>query len=239
MQDFHRDIDLLVDGELPEERRRKLLADMDATDGGWRRLALAFVEAQTMREALENFVDEPRDALPAAAVVPTKAIALGPSHMTFWAAVAASFLIALAIGLSIRGEPSPLANQPATTNEPKKQPPREAVPSPAPNDKQPAVLAADDADDSPFGQATLLVSDHGSEPRRVKLPVVFAQDGEPLRQLSDRASIPPDVQHALERMGYRVQQQRSVVRRPLGDGREMFVPVNQVDVNYVGTPAYQ
>ena len=44
-------IDLLVDGELPAEARRALLSRLDASPDGWRRCALAFLEAQAWRES--------------------------------------------------------------------------------------------------------------------------------------------------------------------------------------------
>ena len=38
--------DRLVDGELSSTERRQLIASLDDRPGGWRRCALAFVEAQ-------------------------------------------------------------------------------------------------------------------------------------------------------------------------------------------------
>jgi hypothetical protein len=43
--------DLLVDGELSEEKRRELLSRLDDEPTGWRRCALAFLQAQSWREA--------------------------------------------------------------------------------------------------------------------------------------------------------------------------------------------
>jgi anti-sigma factor RsiW len=45
-------LDRLVDGELPDEERRTLLLRLEAEREGWRRCALAFLEAQSWREAL-------------------------------------------------------------------------------------------------------------------------------------------------------------------------------------------
>jgi hypothetical protein len=45
-------IDRLVDGEVPDVERRALLLQLDAEPEGWRRCALAFLEAQSWREAL-------------------------------------------------------------------------------------------------------------------------------------------------------------------------------------------
>ena len=44
-----RQFDLLVDGELGEEDRRALLGRLDGEPGGWRRCALAFLEAQAWK----------------------------------------------------------------------------------------------------------------------------------------------------------------------------------------------
>jgi hypothetical protein len=45
-------LDLLVDGELPEGQRRGLLSSLDHKPDGWRRCALAFLEAQTWQREL-------------------------------------------------------------------------------------------------------------------------------------------------------------------------------------------
>src|SRR5262245_8716546 len=47
-----RQLDRLVDGEMPDVDRRALLLRLEAEPGGWRRCALAFLEAQNWREAL-------------------------------------------------------------------------------------------------------------------------------------------------------------------------------------------
>jgi hypothetical protein len=44
-------VDRLVDGELPEVERREFLQRLDSEPDGWRRCALAFLEAQSWREA--------------------------------------------------------------------------------------------------------------------------------------------------------------------------------------------
>lgn len=50
-------VDLLVDGELPDAERRALLERLDATNGGWKLCAIAFLEAQTFRQAFRAFAD--------------------------------------------------------------------------------------------------------------------------------------------------------------------------------------
>jgi hypothetical protein len=47
-------IDRLVDGELPNPVRRELLLRFETEPDGWRRCALAFLEAQTWRSSLDS-----------------------------------------------------------------------------------------------------------------------------------------------------------------------------------------
>jgi len=57
--------DRLVDDELGEEERRELAGPTGRRTGGWRRCALAFLEAQCWRETLGEMPDL-RDSLSAA-----------------------------------------------------------------------------------------------------------------------------------------------------------------------------
>jgi|GEM_PF-4792223 len=54
-------IDLLVDGELPEQERRLLLKHLDQTTNGWKDCAIAFLEAAMFREALTSQKNEDAD----------------------------------------------------------------------------------------------------------------------------------------------------------------------------------
>ncbi len=63
LDEFHHDdrrvLDRLVDGELGVDERRELLAALDDEPGGWRRCALAFLEAQAWRWQLGRMAGEP------------------------------------------------------------------------------------------------------------------------------------------------------------------------------------
>ena len=50
-------LDRLVDGELADDERRELLLQLEKNPDGWRRCALAFLEAQTWRQALAPVAD--------------------------------------------------------------------------------------------------------------------------------------------------------------------------------------
>jgi hypothetical protein len=55
-------LDRLVDGELGEVERRELLLRLENEPGGWRRCALAFLEAQSWREAIRPLALSARTA---------------------------------------------------------------------------------------------------------------------------------------------------------------------------------
>jgi hypothetical protein len=51
-------------------------------------------------------------------------------------------------------------------------------------------------------------------------------------------AIPENVRQALSRTGHQVQQRRELVPVPMQDGRRLIVPVDQVEVHYVGNGTY-
>ena len=52
------------------------------------------------------------------------------------------------------------------------------------------------------------------------------------------SAIPEEVLQALSRTGHQVQQRREAITVPMQDGRRLVVPVDHVDLHYVGNPAY-
>ena len=96
-RDDHR-FDLLVDGELSEAQRRALLAGLDDEPGGWRRCAMAFLEAQALKQDFGSILQEPVER-PTVGRVVRRRRPLG--YGTTLAAVAASFLVALFLGTQV------------------------------------------------------------------------------------------------------------------------------------------
>ena len=83
--------DLLVDGELPEPQRRRLLSELDHVPGGWRRCALAFLEAQSWKQGMQAVRGESTvQALPAR---PIRRTGFPGGLFGTLVAMAASFLI--------------------------------------------------------------------------------------------------------------------------------------------------
>lgn len=161
-------LDRLVDGELDDEARRDLLARFESEPGGWRRCALAFLEAQSWRRAMAAHAAAP--AVPAIVSPPRPRI--GP-----WLARAATLLLAFGLGWAMRPAPAPRAIV---------APPPIAMPAPSPIRPTPRVAEApSDRPASPPGyvqgllerggyrveQRTLLVPAATKDGRRFAVPV--------------------------------------------------------------------
>src|SRR5579872_984072 len=91
-----RVLELLVDGELDEARRRELLSRLDGVAGGWKQCALAFLEAQALRAALRASRPEapPRPVLARAGrSVAARAVKLASAAALLIAAFCAGWLL--------------------------------------------------------------------------------------------------------------------------------------------------
>lgn len=253
-----RDLDRLVDGELDEATRRRLLTQLEQTPDGWRRCALAFLEAQAWHSALRVATESkaasvyagdavradaisaalgqrradatgvvvPSTSTAAATAVPPKTSRNPLLSLRTWVntmAMAACFLIALNIGLHWRGASSNASRgvrQEATQ--------RTSVITP---DSQSA--------DSGWRTVTIAVPDATSGgTAQIQLPCRESErlDEQWLHSLP--GAISPEVRRALERNGYQVRQQRQLVPLPLEDGRRLVVPIDQVELRFVGNDVY-
>ena len=130
LSDEQRDamlIDRLVDGELSGDERRHLLASLEAQPDGWRRCALAFVEA-TWRGAMGSLLQgnaAPVEPKLLRNVVENSSAAASPSrqessrsHLGTWFAVAASVVVAFGLGRQsgvMRSASEPTSQQIAST----------------------------------------------------------------------------------------------------------------------------
>ncbi len=244
--------DLLVDDELNEEDRRELLSGLDERPGGWRACALAFLEAQSWRKEFGAIVREPagREASrkqPVGQGSPEQepAVTVSPGRPGGWlrsaqnsvmiAAMAASFLAALWLGLRLKeawrsGEPQPPSNLIVQDDTPQ-QPIVEHPDSPVP----PGVVPPSDVPSSPW-QMVSLSTPEGSHDS-IRLPARQRDRLDPDWLTNLPKAMPDDVRRALERTGHHVQQHRELHPVRMEDGRQLVVPVDQVDVHYVGNPS--
>ena len=229
-----RRFDLLVDGELPESERRNLLSTLDDLPGGWRRCALAFLEAQTWNEQMRSIRQESVSPAQPARSVGRRAFRGGPFRTLL--AMAASFLIALGLGLVLHdlwrpGAGAGLAPQIAeTAGEPERQAGDADEPDTAPR----APAAEDD-----WQLVTLPVGFGPGGTGSIQLPAKERDrldDGWP-GELTP--AVPADVLQAFEQSGHEVRRHRRLLPFHLDDGRRVVVPFEEVEFRCVGNSAYQ
>ena len=233
-----RQFDLLVDGELSEADRRALLLQLEHEPDGWRRCALAFLEAQCWKAELGQITRAPElvrgEPYPQAESVAPQG---GPSgrrqswrqFLATTLAIAASFLLTLVVVRDWSGSSS---HSPDTTviKTAKDEFPlasRDASPAPvaaqAPDDWETVTLAAANSSDG--------------RPQTFRVPALRRDtlDENMLENVPD--AISPELQQAFERSGHRVVQQREIVPFQMKDGRRLVVPVDHVEIHYVGRPS--
>ena len=257
--DWQRRLDHLVDGELAQGERRELLRQLEAAPDGWRQCAIAFLEAQAWREELAGLLGgtnpSPGQVPAEAAVAPVAQSrpAQRPNRLGRYVgtllAMAASFLAALLLGSWLQEmrhtpiERGPKPDQFAGAVEEPGDVPRISVPpeealagggpaaqfGPVPQDRLP-----ESAED---WRMVKLAAGEGSNRESIRLPAV--QRDRLDRQWLERLprAVPREMLEALRRTGYQVRQRRELVPMRLHDGRQLVVPVEEVDVHYVGGPA--
>lgn len=252
-------LDLLVDGELTEKQRRELLTRLDEQPDGWRRCALAFLEAQSWQAELGGIFDElSTDDAPSITTAggspPTgpgeTPMALGTAgqagsgsrrrgpRMNTVLAMAASFIVALTLSLIVqdRWEGADGAAPPIGTVASSEGPVVNG-PSPASPEEShtPRRSPATPPGDRPWETVTL-VSD-GEQPQQLDIPAQLRDsfDRSWLQQLP--APMPPEVRESLERLGHRVRHHRELMPIQMGDGRRLIVPVDEIEVDPAAEPA--
>jgi hypothetical protein len=220
--------DKLVDGELNEAERRELLSGLDEQPGGWRRCALAFLESQCWHKALPAYASYRQEEAPHQSEL--KPVAQVATKRTRWwqsapgavSAMAASFLLALGlvfwarhpgVGPEVGGQTGvPIARSDV-----------------APQTQQRA--------DTPHSR--IVTVSEGPQPGdSFNVRATEHDNIDPRWAQAAPSPIPDNVLQALKRTGHRVDGHRELMRVALPDGRNLLVPVDQVEVRYVGGQSY-
>lgn len=218
--------DRLVDGELSSAERKMLLESLDARPQGWRRCAIAFLEAQSWRSEMKQLTQE-RPTTTARATTPVTEPHSKQQHSlrtaAQWLAVAAALLVAFKVGTWKRESGVPIAGSPVATNEQ-----LVSVPPPA------GAANTTKSNDA----LNLWVRDDAGQMRRVRVPLVDAQSLD--RQLGTvfQTGVPDDVRDQLHDSGYAVQSKRQYAPLWLENGRPMVVPVEDTKIVPVSNRAY-
>lgn len=241
---LQRQLDLLADEELSPQEQRELFALLDRTPGGWRRCALALLEARCWQRALSHWAPDSSyppqaagSAQPRPACKPQAASRL--EHLA-WAAVAVALLVVgVAVGrwfpqpgalpvpqqagqhrpLELAGTPEDqalLASPGEADAQPAPAPPAQREPDAAAPPGWPGFLAWQDT--TPEGQPV-----H----RLLPVPAAAALDGPALRP---EDVFPRQWLQALQMLGHQIQVRRHWQAVPAADGTEVLIPRYEIHV---------
>lgn len=238
------DFDLLADGELSEERRRALLSRLDDHPEGWRRCALAFLEAQDWKREMPRAggANDPPAADASAAIAENSAspVIVAQRPLLGWLgtmlAMAASFLLALGMGIAWRGgwHDEEIADRPALTPGPELALTHGPAAEPADSAVVPEPGAPQFGPDAPqYGKVMLTVLGADGQERLVEVPILTADRYDPELLSGQPAALSHDLVRQLQRSGHEVNQYRELVPVSLEDGRQLVLPVDQVEVRFV------
>jgi len=242
------EIDLLVDGELNEQRRRELLTGLDKTSDGWRRCALAFLEYQCWRQTCGSANADLKSKPTTASLAPARkpgdskpgdgtqyrrrpgAVAKAAGMLM---AMAASFLFALGLGSMIWN-----ADQQGHlgTSGGQQQAGISAAQIATPTNPHDGSLVHDTKVVLPGKYQTVTITDKRPDgtKRSIQLPAVVQNSIDETRLRETPFAIPTELVQSFQKAGHNVRQSRRLVPFRMKDGRRLVVPVDQLDVRYVG-----
>lgn len=230
-------LDRLVDGELTSDERRALLRRLDEEPEGWRRCALAFLEAQALRESLGSLADELRAPRRESRVEPVE-VASRPQRLAaasprrfdmlgMFLAAAASFLIAFFLGVNSGG----FTGSPVT-------PASSGVAQLAGTAPPSGAGSAFEALPVEWNSLPLVVNANG-QAHEMQVPVAMGPQADVTLLEEHPQRLPDALERSLRRQGYEVDYDRQLVDMPLEDGRRAVLPVDNVRVQFVGDKRIQ
>lgn len=221
-------LDRLVDGELSAGERRQLLESFDKRPEGWRRCALAFLEAQSWREEMGQVArglaykaDEPKS--PASSGAPGR-----KSHwssMATWLAMAACLLLAFGLGRMQHERGRQIASFNRVDQIASVDPPS--------NSTSPGSVSKGDA-------VTLFVQGDDGRRHPVRVPLVDANTLDRQLGVQFQSGLSDDVRNQLKNDGYAVHSKRQYAPIWFEEekGRPMILPVEDTKIVPVSNRVY-
>jgi hypothetical protein len=236
-----RAIDRLVDGELSAGEERSLLAVLEFQPDGWRRCALAFLEARALKAELAAVThgdSEPLNGKPVKLLLPADnkagAPATAPVARRSWSAalsIATSIGLAFFLGIvAHRHWNGALHNQLSVITDE-----HGAARDPASRGTDTNAVSGSDLAAAQSTITMSLVDNRGDIERQLEIPVVETDSFDPRWLQGPPSAIPQKLADALRRNGHIVEEQRLFVPVRLDDGRQAIIPFDQAEVRFAGT----
>lgn len=232
-------LDLLVDGELPDDARRELLLAFERDPAGWRRCALAFLEAQQWQSEFGAMTRRPEGATGSS--LPVQTAKTSPRNDVAWSrfkpgslfALAAGVLIVFGLGLAAsrwtrQGVGSGDGAMPMVAHAPR----HVGQSHMGPGQLMPAAAT------SPWQAVTLSEPGPGGKASEVAVPVLDGTLADADWWQAAPSALPDELRRMIESRGHHVVQQRELLPVQLDDGRQALVPVDQVEIQPVGARSF-
>jgi hypothetical protein len=227
--------DRIVDGGLTPGELRGAINRLDREPDGWKRCAVAFLEAQCWRESMRAMEESTVSTAAARsfAVPQATAFSMRVRHRWLRGPIAAGIIAAsFALGwLGHASRPTPAAGQ--STLAAAAQPVSASAIRVGP---LPAIERSDDQYRQRWTDVARPVMRVrvGSESAQADVPILA---GPGINEEWLRNQPPPVNEHSLvvlQQHGYQVDQRRRLITTTLPDGRRVAVPIDQVQIRYTG-----
>ncbi len=231
------EIDRLVESEMSQPQRRALIARIENGPGGWRRCALAFLEAQSWRKSFRSFLGTATAGSAPADVEIQPAATQRPRRVHRLSAVAAAIIVAFAVGMGV-GQRWTADGQSVANHKP-------GLPAQPSTDRGDALPPQISAAESPSAQTVADNGEfhfegyvnYGNDNAGARAIPILSGPGLDDQWLADRpAPLSEYETQRLERLGWQVQQRRQLMKIQMTDGRTLTVPIDSVRYKYVPAP---
>lgn len=246
------EIDRMVDGEFSDEQQRSLLRRLEDSQTGWKALALAYVEAATLKSQFSpllmksdsgttGFIRGPSESTTTMAALPEpidghESIPRNQSSATSIFAVVAVLLV-FGLGIWLGRTQVELPGQPDSIAD-RTESPRSEIPRSLQQEEQtPVFNDSIDRDALPTPKTVQVVYSDGQSDvlRVVDVPIADSILGDGSKQLDEfwhraESAIPTELRAELEKSGHRITESRDLWPVQLPDGRSVVIPVSQVHV---------
>ncbi|MCI0357200.1 MAG: hypothetical protein L0211_01785 [Planctomycetaceae bacterium] len=230
--------DRLVDGELAAEEYHAFLAGLDDEPGGWRRCALAFLEAQALggdlaairrsgsHACVGKSIQLAEQSAPPVTLAPR--LAVDPARWKLLLAMSASFLVAFILGVTL-----PSLWPPGGTTGKGGQLVAGSM------ETQPDVGVPEESIRTVGNAQLLLYGPGGTQSPAGQVPILEVSAGASSSWLTEQEpALPAELVRELTRRGHRVERVQQYVPVSLEDGREGVIPVESYQITPVSRRAY-
>lgn len=214
--------DRLVDGGLAAEEYRALLAALEDEPGGWRKCALAFLEAQALAQELSSLCVKPQ---PAAAAPGAKPPALFWTTSALLWAMAASFLVALTLGIVAPQFFRPGAKEMVVAG-------NLDAPQPVAAAREPAVAGRHEVM-RPVGNLKLVMEGGEGSSTAGQVPVYEVNTGLEAVLAGHEAALGPELIDLFRDYGFEVRHEQQYLPAAMEDGRQVIVPLHGYEIRPV------